>query len=48
VLSGRVPFVGLITLPEKSYRVWCVRVLSSNLDNEEALAMKKALFMIYT
>jgi hypothetical protein len=30
--------VGLITRPEESYRVWCVRVWSWSLDNEVALA----------
>ena len=30
--------VGLITHPEKSYRVWCVWVWSWILDNEKALA----------
>jgi hypothetical protein len=34
VLSGRGRWVGLITRPEESYRVWCVRVWSWILDNE--------------
>jgi hypothetical protein len=38
VLSGRGLCVGLITRPEKSYRVWCVWAWSWSLDNEEALA----------
>jgi hypothetical protein len=37
VLSGRGLCVGMITLPEKSYRVWCVWVWSWILDNEKAL-----------
>jgi hypothetical protein len=35
VLSGRVLCFGLITRPEKSYRVWCVWVLSRNLNDQE-------------
>jgi hypothetical protein len=38
VLSGRGLFVGPITRPEESYRVWCVWVWSWRLDIEEALA----------
>ena len=38
VLSGRGPFLGLITRPEESYRVWCVSEWSRILDNEEAMA----------
>jgi len=38
VLSGRGLWVGLITHPEESYRVWCVWVWSWSLENEEALA----------
>ena len=38
VLSGRGLFVGLITNPEDSYRVWCVWVWSWILDNEEPMA----------
>ena len=38
VLSGRGLFVGLITRPEVSYRVWCVWVCSWILANEDALA----------
>ena len=34
VLSGRGLCNGLITRPEESYRVWCVRVWSWILDNE--------------
>jgi hypothetical protein len=37
VMSGRGLCVGLITLPEKSYRVWCVWVWSWILDNEETM-----------
>jgi len=36
VLSGRVLCVGLITRPEETYRMWCVR--SRSVDNDEALA----------
>ena len=36
VLSGRDVCVGLVTRSEKSYRVWCVWVLSLNIKNEEA------------
>jgi hypothetical protein len=32
VLSGRGLCVGLVTRPEKSYRVWCVWVWSRNLE----------------
>jgi hypothetical protein len=35
--------VGLITLPEESYRVWCVWVPSCSLDKEEALAEQELL-----
>jgi hypothetical protein len=38
VLSGTGLCVGLITHLEESYRVWCVWVWSSSLDNEQALA----------
>ena len=38
VLSGRGFYVGLITRPEESYRVWCVWVWSWIVDKEEALA----------
>jgi len=38
MLSGKGLCVGLITRPEGSYRVWCVRVWSRILENEEALA----------
>jgi len=38
VLSDIGLCVGLITHPEESYRVWCVRVWSWSLDNEETLA----------
>jgi hypothetical protein len=38
VPSCRGLCVGLITRPEKSYRVWCVWVWSWSLDREEALA----------
>jgi len=38
MLSGRGLFVGLITGPEESYRLWCVWVRSWNLDNDETLA----------
>ena len=38
VLSGRDLCVGLITRPEKSYRLWCVWVWSWILDNEESLS----------
>jgi hypothetical protein len=38
VLSGRGLYVGMITRPEESYRVWCVWVWSWSLDNEEGLA----------
>jgi len=37
VLSGRFLWVGLITPPEESYRVWCVWVRSWSLDDEGAL-----------
>ena len=33
VLSGRGLCDGLITRPDKTYRVWCVWVWSRNLDN---------------
>jgi len=32
VLSGRGYYVGLITRPEESHRVWCVWVWSWSLD----------------
>ena len=38
VLSGRGLCVGPITRPEESYRLWCVWVWSSSLNNTEALA----------
>jgi len=38
VLSGRGLCVGLITRPEESYRVWCVWLWSSIVDNKETLA----------
>jgi hypothetical protein len=38
VLSDRGLCVGLVTLPEESYRVWWVWVWSWILDNEETLA----------
>jgi hypothetical protein len=38
VLSCRGLWFGLITRPEKSYRVWCAWVWSWSLDNEEPLA----------
>jgi hypothetical protein len=38
VLSIRGLCVGLVTCPEKSYRVWCVWVSLWSLDNEEVLA----------
>jgi hypothetical protein len=38
VFSSRDLYVGLITRPEESYRVWGVAVWSWNLDNEEAMA----------
>jgi len=38
VLSGRGLCVGLITVPEESYRVWCVWVWLWILNNDEALA----------
>jgi len=37
-LSGRGLCDGLITRPEKSYRLWCVVVWSRNLKNEELMA----------
>jgi len=37
VLSGRVLCVGLVTVPEESYRVWCEP--SRSLGNEEALTL---------
>ena len=43
LLSGRDLCFGLITLPEESYRVWSVWVLSWSLDNEEALAKQGML-----
>jgi len=46
VLSGRVPCVGMITLPEEFYRVWCVRVWTRSLDNEEVLAHKGCCAMV--
>ena len=51
VLSGRGLCVGLITRPEESYRLWCVKsVWSWNLNNEEIRptrdyrAMEKSFF----
>ena len=38
VLSRRCLCYGPIIRPEESYRLWCVRVWSQNLDNVEALA----------
>jgi hypothetical protein len=38
VLSGRGLCAGLATVPEESYRMWCVWVWSCILDNEEAVA----------
>jgi hypothetical protein len=38
VLSGRDIFIGLITRPEESYRVWCVWVWLRSLDNKDVLA----------
>jgi hypothetical protein len=38
MLSGRGFYVGLITSPEESYRMWCVWVWSWSLENEKALA----------
>ena len=38
VLSGRGLFVGLISRPEESYRVWWAWVWSWSLDNENVLA----------
>ena len=38
VLSGRSLCYELITLPEESYRLWCVVVCDLNLVNEEAMA----------
>jgi hypothetical protein len=43
VFSGRSLYVGLISRPEESYRVWCVWVWSWSLDNEEALAHRGLL-----
>jgi hypothetical protein len=37
VLSGRVPYIGLITRPEESYWVRCVWTWSWRLDTEKAL-----------
>jgi hypothetical protein len=37
VLSGRGLCFGLITLPEESYRVWCLWVWSWSLDTEESV-----------
>jgi hypothetical protein len=37
VLSGKGLWVGLLTRPEESYRVWCDWVWSWSLDNKEAL-----------
>jgi hypothetical protein len=37
VTSGRELYVGLITRPEESYKVWCVSVIVKP-RNEEALA----------
>ena len=39
MLSGRGLCVGLITLPEESYRLWCVAMCDlENFKNEEAIA----------
>jgi len=43
VLSGRGLCDEFITRPEVSYRVWCARVWSWNLENEEALAHQRLL-----
>jgi hypothetical protein len=43
VLSGRGFWVGLITRPEESYRVWCVWVWRWSLDTEKTLAKYKEL-----
>jgi hypothetical protein len=45
VLSGRGLCDGLITRPEKSYRMWRVAVWSRNLENEEAKARYRASLM---
>jgi len=39
VFSRRGLCVGLITRPEKSYRMWFVWVWSWRLDNDDALAI---------
>jgi len=38
VFSDRDLFVGLITFPEESYRLWCVLVWTCGQDNEGVLA----------
>jgi hypothetical protein len=38
VLSGKSLWLGLITHPEESYRMWCVWVWPWSLDNEGTLA----------
>jgi len=43
VLSGRGLCDGLITRPEKSYRLRCVWVWSWRFDNEEALVHRGAV-----
>ena len=43
VLLGRRVWMGLITRPEESYRVWRVWVWPWSLDKEENLAYKKVL-----
>jgi len=43
VLSGRGLSDGLITRPEKSYRLWRVVVWSRNLENKEAKARYRAV-----
>jgi len=43
VLSGRGLCVGLISRSDEPYRVWCVWVWSSSLDNEDALTHWRAV-----
>jgi len=43
VLSDRDLCDGLITRPQKSYRLWHVVVWSINLENEEAKARYRAV-----
>ena len=43
VLSGRGLCDGLITRPEKSYRLWCVVVCDQETSNEEAKAHQRAV-----